>query len=162
METLKFFKKNNKKNKKESEDSQSSQSWKKLLNQERATLPWLLTPLFHQQLCVHPPQQHQLSQGGRGEIPGRNSPVKIIQAWKQHNLYVKSPASTSDSGNASAGFARIVSTNNVGWSWTVFLRAAHHCYIFSTSRLQLHVASGHCYFNTLWKKYNYIFLSFLL
>lgn len=70
--------------------------------------------------------------GRGGKTPGRNSPVKMIQAWKQHNLYGKLSASTSDSGNVSEGFERILSTSNVGWSWTMFLRAAHHCYIFST------------------------------
>lgn len=82
-------------------------------------------------LC-HPPQQHQLSQRLGGKIPGRNSPVQMTQAWKQYNLYGKWPASTSDSGNVSAGFAGILSINNVSKSWTVFLRAAHHCCIFST------------------------------
>lgn len=125
-----FFTKKYKKNKKESEGSQPSQLWKKLLNQELATLPWLLTPLFHQQLCVHPPQQHP-------ERGGKN-PRQKLTCWNDTGMETTQPVwkmtcfTQVTLGMSLQVFQRKDSTNNVGWSWILFLRTAHHCYIFST------------------------------
>lgn len=83
-----------------------------IVHSQKATLPSLLTPVSPTAPC---PSSFSTASAfpERGKnIPVRNSPIKITQAWKNHNPYGKLSTPTSD-GNTSAGFGRILYTDDV-------------------------------------------------